>query len=63
MTAHWGVSDPAAVEGADAEKEKAYWFAFRTLEARIRLFAALPIEKLEGMRLTRQLVEIGNTGG
>ena len=61
-TAHWGVPDPAAVEGTDAEKEKAFWSAFQTLEARIKLFACLPLEKLEGLTLRRQLTEIGKAG-
>jgi arsenate reductase (thioredoxin) len=59
MTAHWGVSDPASVQGTHAEKEKAFWSAFRTLEARIKLFACLPITKLEGMTLREQLAQIG----
>ena len=58
-TAHWGVPDPAAVEGSATEKKKAFWAAFRTLEARIKLFACLPIGKLEGMTLRQRLTEIG----
>jgi arsenate reductase len=59
MTAHWGVPDPAAEEGSTPDKEKAFWSAFRTLEARIKLFACLPIAKLEGMTLRQRLAEIG----
>jgi arsenate reductase len=59
MTAHWGVPDPASVEGPPAEKQKAFWSAFRTLEARTKLFACLPIGTLEGMTLRRRLTEIG----
>jgi arsenate reductase len=62
MTAHWGVPDPAAVEGSTTDKEKAFWSAFRTLEARIKLFACLPIAKLEGMPLRQRLAEIGKAG-
>jgi protein-tyrosine-phosphatase len=62
MTAHWGVPDPAAVEGSDTDKEKAFWSAFCTLEARIKLFACLPIAKLEGMTLRKRLAEIGTAG-
>jgi arsenate reductase (thioredoxin) len=62
MTAHWGVPDPAAVEGSTTEKEKAFWSAFRTLEARIKLFACLPIAKLEDMALRQRLAEIGKAG-
>ncbi len=43
MTAHWGVEDPVAVEGAEIEKERAFSEAFRQLENRIAVFAALPI--------------------
>jgi arsenate reductase len=59
MTAHWGVPDPAAVEGSRGDKEKAFWSAFRTLEARIKLFACLPITKLEVLTLQLRLAEIG----
>ena len=62
MTAHWGVPDPAAVEGSASEKEQAFRDAFRTLEARIKLFACLPIAKLEGMTLRQRLAEIGEAG-
>ena len=59
MTAHWGVPDPAAIDGSAAEKEKAFWSAFRTLEARIKLLACLPIATLEGMTLRQRIAEIG----
>jgi arsenate reductase (thioredoxin) len=62
MTAHWGVPDPAAVESGAADKQKAFWEAFRTLEARIKLFACLPIGKLEGMAMRQRLTEIGKSG-
>jgi arsenate reductase len=62
MTAHWGVPDPAAVKGSNTDKERAFWSAFRTLEARIKLLACLPIAKLEGMALRQRLAEIGKTG-
>jgi arsenate reductase (thioredoxin) len=61
MTAHWGVPDPAAVEGSDADKRKAFWNAFRVLETRIRLFASLPIAQLERIKLKARLDEIGKT--
>jgi arsenate reductase (thioredoxin) len=51
MAAHWGVPDPAACEGSSAEKDTAFWSAFRTLEARIKLLACLPLAKLEGTAL------------
>ena len=59
MTAHWGVADPAAVEGSDAEKEKAFLKAFTELSTRINLMLALPMEKLDRMSLQRRLDEIG----
>jgi protein-tyrosine-phosphatase len=61
MTAHWGVEDPAAVEGSDAEKQKAFLHAYTTLEARIKLFLSLPISTLERMRLQEQVDAIGKT--
>jgi arsenate reductase len=61
MTAHWGVPDPAAVEGSDTAKQKAFWEVFQTLETRIRLFASLPIAQLERIRLKARLDQIGST--
>ena len=61
MTAHWGVEDPAAVEGTDAVKAQAFRQAFHTLEARIRLLTSLPIAKLEAIKLQARLDEIGKT--
>jgi arsenate reductase len=62
LTAHWGIPDPASVEGTPAEKEQAFWSTFRVLEARIKLFACLPIGKLEDTALRQQLTEIGHAG-
>lgn len=61
MTAHWGIPDPAAVEGTDIEKSLAFREAFRSLETRIRLFLSLPLASIERMRLKQQLDEIGKT--
>jgi arsenate reductase (thioredoxin) len=61
MTAHWGIADPAAVEGADAEKAFAFRKALNELEARIKLFASLPIDSLDGMTLQAKLRAIGKT--
>lgn len=61
MTAHWGIEDPAAVEGSD--QEQAFLTALRYLQNRIRLFLALPIESLDAMALKRQLREIGAAEG
>jgi len=62
MTAHWGVPDPAAVEGSDEEKRRAFHEAFRALSTRINLFVSLPMEKLDRLALHKRLQEIGKTG-
>lgn len=62
MTAHWGIPDPAVVVGTDAEKMTAFRTALQSLEARIKLFVSLPIDKLEHMKLKQRLDEIGKTG-
>jgi arsenate reductase (thioredoxin) len=59
MTAHWGVEDPAAVEGSDTEKWLAFRTAFRELENRIKVFTALPIRTLDRAKLQARLDEIG----
>jgi arsenate reductase (thioredoxin) len=61
IAAHWGVPDPAAVQGSDEDKRKAFLAAFTQLSTRIRLFLELPFEKLERQALTRKLREIGGT--
>jgi arsenate reductase len=61
VTAHWGVPDPAAVEGSDIEKRQAFRAALRAIESRIKLLAALPIEKLDRLAIKRQVDEIGRT--
>jgi arsenate reductase len=61
ITAHWGVPDPAAVEGTEEERRRAFRDAFRRLEARIKLFIALPIDKLDRMALKRRAGEIGRS--
>jgi arsenate reductase len=61
VTAHWGIPDPAAVEGSDADKWVAFRTALRTLENRIRTFASLPLASLQGIQLKRELDRIGKT--
>ncbi len=61
LTAHWGVADPAAAEGDDALKMLAFRQAFRELENRIKLFASLPFQSLDKIRLKNKLDEIGKT--
>jgi arsenate reductase (thioredoxin) len=59
MTAHWGVADPAAVEGTESDKAFAFRKALKELEVRIKLFTALPIASLDRMRLQEALRAIG----
>jgi arsenate reductase len=60
-TAHWGVADPAAVEGTDAQKRAAFRDAAATLRRRIELFLSLPMEKLDARAVKTRLREIGAT--
>jgi len=62
MTAHWGVNDPAAAEGTDADKRKAFFRAYTELSARINLFMSLPLAKLDRLALKKKLDEIGKAG-
>lgn len=59
VTAHWGIADPATVEGPEAEKALAFHRALRELEARISRFVNLPIESLDPLTLKEKLKEIG----
>jgi arsenate reductase len=59
VTAHWGVEDPAAAEGGNETKRKAFLRAFTTLQRRIDLFLSLPLEKLDRLPLKEQLDSIG----
>mgnify|MGYP003552981515 FL=1 len=61
MTAHWGVEDPAAVEGTDTEKWLAFRKVFRELENRIKIFVNLKITSLDRLSLQNRLQEIGRT--
>lgn len=60
-TAHWGVADPAAVEGTPEEIARAFREAFVILERRIRLLLSLPLAELERMELEQKLKEIGRS--
>jgi len=61
VTAHWGVDDPAAVEGAREERLLAFNRALRELDARIKLFISLPFASLDKMALLEKLQAIGHT--
>jgi arsenate reductase len=58
VSAHWGLPDPAAVRGTQAEVERAFRDAFFTLERRISLFLALPLERLDNLALKNELNKI-----
>jgi arsenate reductase (thioredoxin) len=60
MTAHWGVPDPAAVEGSDEVKRKAFRDALFALRRRIELFASLPFDKLSRLGLQERVRQIGS---
>ncbi len=61
MTAHWGVPDPAAVEGSELDQLTAFRDTFRTLENRIKTFTSLPLASIERIKLKERLDEIGRT--
>jgi arsenate reductase len=61
MTAHWGLPDPAAVEGTEAERAFAFDDAYRMLSQRISIFVNLPFESLTKLSLQKHLDEIGQT--
>jgi len=63
MSAHWGIPDPAAMQGTDAEKMQAFREALRLLGNRIRIFAELPLDKLDRIKLKARLDGIGRTTG
>ncbi len=59
MTAHWGIPDPAAVQGTPDEIARAFRDAFSILDRRIGLFLALPLSTLENLAIQRELDSIG----
>ncbi|MBC8751880.1 MULTISPECIES: arsenate reductase ArsC [Paraburkholderia] len=61
MTAHWGVPDPAAVEGSDEAKRRAFKDAAATLRKRLEIFISLPIASLERLALQKEVTAIGKT--
>ena len=61
VTAHWGMPDPAAAEGSDAEKMQAFREALRMLSNRIGIFAQLPFDKLDLLKLKARLDDIGHS--
>ena len=61
VSAHWGIEDPAAVEGSDDERRKAFFLAFNHLQRRIGLFLAIPMKKLDHLALKMELDSIGKS--
>jgi len=59
MTAHWGVPDPAAVEGSEEQKRRAFSDTAVVLKRRIEFLLALPLQKLDAMAIQRELTRIG----
>jgi len=62
IVAHWGIPDPAAVEGSEAVRRAAFHDAYRRLDARIKIFVALPLDKLDRLMLKREADRIGRIG-
>ncbi|HQT72218.1 MAG TPA: arsenate reductase ArsC [Thiobacillus sp.] len=61
MTAHWGVPDPAAVDGTDEQKRRAFVDAMNQLQRRICMLVSLPFATLDGMKLQQAVRDIGKT--
>lgn len=61
ISAHWGFEDPAAVEGTDAEKRRAFEQTFQHMMNRVRLFVNLPLKMLDQTAIKRELANIGKT--
>lgn len=62
MSAHWGIPDPAAVEGTEAEKRVAFADAYGRLWNRLSIFVSLPLSSLDRLSLKNKLAEIGKIG-
>jgi arsenate reductase len=60
MTAHWGVPDPASVQGAKEQVEKAFHDAFFMLDRRISLFLCLPLASLDRLAIKKEIDKIGH---
>jgi arsenate reductase len=63
MSAHWGLPDPSAVQGSEAEIAVAFADTYRMLNHRIGIFVSLPLGKLDQLSLQKRLNDIGNTAG
>jgi len=63
LTAHWGIEDPAEVEGTDIQKEAAFVAALRYLKNRITIFTSLPLKSIDRLSLGTRLRDIGRGAG
>jgi arsenate reductase len=63
ITAHWGIEDPAAVEGSDVDKERAFVAAFHHLKNRVSLLVNLPVASLNRLAFEHRLKDIGRIDG
>jgi arsenate reductase (thioredoxin) len=63
LTAHWGIEDPAEVEGTELAKEAAFVAALRYLKNRITIFTSLPLRSIDRLSLGTRLRDIGRTEG
>jgi arsenate reductase (thioredoxin) len=61
VTAHWGIPDPASVEGSEMEKKAAFAQAFKAMDRRIKLFLSLPVASIDQLRIKERMDEIGRT--
>jgi len=61
ITAHWGIPDPAAIDGTEMEKKIAFSQAFKAMERRIKLFLSLPIAGIDQIRMKQQIDAIGQS--
>lgn len=61
VIAHWGIPDPAAVEGSEMEKKFAFAEAFKAMDRRIKLFLSLPVASIDRLRIKERMDEIGKT--
>jgi len=59
VSAHWGFEDPAAFQGPDDEKRRLFRLVYQQIASRVRIFLALPVEKLDRLSLQQKVKDIG----
>ena len=62
MTAHWGIPDPAEVEGSEEQQRRAFFKAYAQLAQRLSILVSLPLKNLDRLALQRRIDEIGQVG-